>query len=134
MGSMDRLAVFYHAWFKTKQQKWLLQGEVEEAVKQALRDVASRHNVRLLECETMVDHVHLLLEARDGAELSKAMHLLKGASARHLMESIPDIRMDAGIDHFWQKRYGARLVPPAALGTVRRYIQTQEERPERYER
>jgi len=25
--------VYYHAWFKTKQRKWLLQGEVEQVVK-----------------------------------------------------------------------------------------------------
>jgi len=67
----------------------------------------------------MVDHVHLLVEAADDTELSRAMHLLKGASARHLMESIPDIRMDAGVTHFWQKRYGAKPVQPSALASVR---------------
>ena len=71
---------------------------------------ASRHHIGLLECETMVDHVHLLLEAADDTELSKAMHLIKGVSARYLLESIPDIRMDAGINHFWQKRNGAKVV------------------------
>jgi len=124
----------YHVWFKTKQRKWLLQGEVEEAVKQALHDVATQHNIRLLECETMVDHVHLLLEAVDHADLSRAMHLLKGASALHLLDSIPDIRMDVGITHFWQKRYGAKTVEPGALANVRKYIRTQEERPEKYAR
>ena len=126
--------MYYHVWFKTKQRKWLLLGEVDDAVKQTIWDVAREHHLGLLECETMVDHVHLLLEAADGAELSRAMHLVKGASARRLLKSIPDIQIDAGIDHFWQKRYSARLVPPAALGTVRRYIQTQKERPEKYER
>jgi len=124
----------YHVWFKTKQREWLLQGEVEEAVKQALHDVATQHNIRLLECETMVDHVHLLLETRDSIELSRALHLLKGASARCLLNSFPEIRVDAGIDHFWQKRYGARPVAAAALESVRHYIQTQKERPEKYER
>ncbi len=126
--------MYYHVWFATKQRKWLLQGEVEEAVKLALQDVATQHNIRLLECETMIDHVHLLLEATDGAELSRSMHLIKGASARRLLDSIPEIRMDAGISHFWQKRYGARPVAPAALETVRYYVQTQKERPDKYAR
>ncbi len=126
--------MYYHVWFKTKQRKWLLQGEVEEAVKRAIRDVAAEHDLGLVECETMVDHVHLLVEAADDAELSRTMHLLKGASARHVMESIPDIRMDAGIDHFWQKRYGAKPVEPSALAGVAHYIHTQKERPEKYAR
>ena len=97
-------------------------------------ETAQRHAIRVLECETMVDHVHLLVEAVDAADLSRAMHVLKGASARYLLESIRDIRMDAGTNHFWQKRYGAKLVEPAALASVRNYIRTQKERPEKYAR
>ena len=126
--------MYYHVWFKTKQRKWLLRGEIDDAVKQTIWDVAREHHLGLLECETMVDHVRLLLEAADGAELSRAMHLVKGASARRLLRSIPDIQIDAGIGHFWQKRYGAKPVEPGALANVRKYIRTQEERPEKYAR
>ena len=97
-------------------------------------ETAQRHAIRVLDCETMVDHVHLLIQAVDADDLSRAMHVLKGASARYLLESIPDIRMDAGIDHFWQKRYGAKPVEPAGLASVRKYIRTQKERPEKYAR
>jgi len=126
-------AVYYHVWFKTRQRKWLLLGEVEDAVKRAIRDAATEHHLGLVECETMVDHVHLLLEAAGNAALSRAMHLIKGASARRLLGCIPEIRMDAGITHFWQKRYGAKIVPSAALANVRQYIGTQQQRPERYD-
>ena len=131
---IDGAAVYYHVWFKTKQRKWLLQGEVDGSVKQAIWDAAREHHIGLLECETMVDHVHLLLETSNSAELSRAMHLVKGASARRLLRSIPDIRMDAGVNHFWQKRYGAKAVPQAALANVRQYIRTQDQRLEKYER
>lgn len=82
----------------------------------------------------MVDHVHLPVEAENAADLSRIMHVLKGASARYLLESIPDIRMNAGTSHFWQKRYGAKLVGPGALCNVRHYIRTQGERPAKYAR
>ena len=42
--------------------------------------------------------------------------------------------MDAGITHFWQKRYGAKPVEPSALAGVRNYIRTQKKRPGKYER
>jgi len=42
--------------------------------------------------------------------------------------------MDAGITHFWQKRYGAKPVEPSALTGVRNYIRTQKKRLEKYER
>ena len=131
---MSNWAVYYHVWFKTRRRNWLLLGDVANAAKAAMLETAQRHAIRVLECETMVDHVHLLVEAADAVDLSRAMHVLKGASARYLLESIRDIRMDAGTNHFWQKRYGAKLVEPAALASVRNYIRTQKERPEKYAR
>ncbi len=55
--------MLYHLWFATKNRKWLLLGDVENAAKEYIRQVAMEKGIRLLECETMVDHVHLLLEA-----------------------------------------------------------------------
>jgi putative transposase len=124
--------LYYHVWFKTRRRNWLLLGDVANAAKDAMLETAQLHAIKVLECETMVDHVHLLVEAVDAADLSRVMHVLKGASARYLLESVPDIRMDAGTNHFWQKRYGAKLVDPVALASVRNYIRTQKERPEKY--
>ena len=103
-------------------------------MKQAIQAVAIEHDLSLLECETMVDHVHLLVEAEDAADLSRVMHLLKGASARHLLDLMPDVRLDASTNHLWQKRYGAKPVSAPLLATVRQYIRTQKDRPEQYER
>ncbi len=126
--------MYYHVWFRTRRRKWLLLGDVANAAKIAIAEAAQRHSVTVLDCETMVDHVHLLVEAVDAADLSRAMHVLKGASARYLLESIHDIRTDAGTNHFWQKRYGAKAVESAALASVGNYIRTQKERPEKYAR
>ncbi len=126
--------MFYHVWFKAKWRKWLLLGDVEQLVKTTMQEIAMQYQIPLLECETMVDHVHLLLEVKDRQQLSKAMHLLKGASARAVLQSFPELRMDAQIDHFWQKRYGAKPVEPAALAHVSHYIRTQKERSEKYAR
>jgi putative transposase len=131
---MESRVLYYHVWFKTRRRKWLLLGDIANAAKIAIAEAAQRHAVRVLECETMVDHVHLLVEAENATDLSRMMHVLKGASARYLLESIPDIRMDAGTNHFWQKRYGAKLVEPAAFANVRHYIRTQKERPAKYAR
>ncbi len=110
----------YHVWFATRRRKRLLRGYVEERVK------------ALLAAETMVDHVHLLIRLTAGQNLSSCMHRLKGASARRLFEEMPELKLDIGLEHFWQKRYGSKLVAPQAVGSVRRYIETQKERPEKY--
>jgi putative transposase len=124
----------YHVWFATKRRKWLLQEEVGKATKDLIWAVAKDKNVRLLECETIVDHVHLLIAAEDAAHLSKAMNLLKGITSRRILEKFPELRLDARVGAFWQHRYAAKAVPERAVPSVGRYIRTQWDRLEKYER
>jgi len=124
----------YHVWFATKRRKWLLQGDVGEAVKGLMWTVAKEKNISLLECEMIVDHVHLLISTEDRARLSMAMNLLKGATSRRIFQRFPELKLDAKVGAFWQHRYAAKLVPEAAAATVGRYIRTQCDRLDRYER
>ena len=125
---------FYHVWFATKRRKWLLQGELVAAVKDLLINIATTHDIELLEHEAVVDHVHLLLLVHDQSELPKALNLLKGASARRIFQRFPELKLDAQTSSFWQAGYGSKEVPPAAVGAVRSYIRTQWDRLEDYER
>jgi len=124
----------YHVWFGTKRRKWLLQGDVAGVVKELMWTVAKEKDVKLIECETMVDHVHFLIEAEDRAHLAKSMNLLKGASSRRLFQRFPDLKLDAGINSLWQHRYAARMVPEPAAAPVGQYMRTQWDRLEKYER
>jgi putative transposase len=124
----------YHVWFATKRRKWLLQGDIGHAARELMIQVAAEKGINLIECESMVDHVHLLIEVADRDELSRAMNLLKGATSRRLFEQFPDLRLDAGVSSFWQHRYGAKQVSAGAKGVIQRYIRSQEERLNKYER
>ena len=124
--------MFFHVWFSTKRRRWLLESSFEDAVKDAIADVATRHSIRVLECETMIDHVHILLELDHPRELSRAMNLIKGGSSYTIGKKLPEWKMDSGLAHLWQKRYGSKIVPEGAILAVRQYIRTQKDRPEKY--
>lgn len=123
----------YHVWFATKSRKWLLVGEIEDEVKKLLRQIATDREIQLLACETMVDHVHLLLKVGPN-ELSKTMFLLKGISSRRVFQAFPGLKLDAKTESFWQARYRAKVIPEESLRSVEWYIETQKERPEKYGR
>ena len=125
-------SVFYHVWFGTKSRKWLLLGEVEDKIKELIKEIAKDKGIELLACETMVEHVHLLLKVRP-SELSKVMHLLKGVSSRRIFQAFPELKLDARTLSFWQARYGAKVVPVEALKSIIEYIKTQKDRPEKFE-
>ncbi len=125
--------MFHHVWFATRRRKWLLQGDVEVAVREEFQAVAREKGLRLLEYELMVDHVHLLLDL-EPSRLHESVRLLKGAVAYRIFRQFPLLKLDAGVEGFWQRRFGARVVPVEQADQVGHYIRTQWERLEKYER
>ena len=127
-------AAIYHVWFTTKRRAWLLQDDVDQAVRQFIREIAQEKRIQLLECESAVDHVHLLLRLGEGQSLPKVMNLLKGGSSYRLHRSFPELKLDSGSEHFWQRGYGFATVEPGSLTARRRYIRSQRERLDKFER
>ena len=125
---------YFHVWFATKRRKWLLQGDVLDAVRELLPEIAAEKRIKLVEFEAVVDHVHVLLVLDDSGELPNAMMNLKGISARRIFERFPELKLDAGTQSLWQAGYGSKLVNPGSVTRLRRYIRTQWDRLEKYER
>jgi putative transposase len=115
-----------------KAKKWLLQGDIDDMVKNLIGSTCSQREIDLIECETAVDHVHVLLRAADRQALSRAMNFIKGTTSRRLFEQVPELKLDIAMNSFWQHRYGWKVVPDAAVGPVAHYIRTQKERLEKY--
>ncbi len=124
--------MYYHVWFSTKRRKWLLQGDIHRAVRRLLSEVSVKKGIKLLAYQTVVDHVHLLVEVDKPEELSRTIGLLKGRVALGVFQLFPWLKADAGIEHFWQRSYGSKAIAPEALETVKQYIATQWDRLEKY--
>lgn len=134
MNNMRNVSAVYHVWFATKRRKWLLQAEVDTATKAFIREAAREHEIDLLECETAVDHMHLLLRLPEDQSIPKALNLLKGISSRKLHLAFPDLKLDSGSDHFWQRGYAYKIVEPGSLESRLQYVRTQKERLEKFDR
>ena len=124
----------YHVWFATKRRKWLLQGDVDLTVKKTIKETAHEKGITVVECETAVDHVHLLLRLHSDQTLPKTMNLLKGVSSRKLHLAFPELKLDSGSHHLWQRGYAFTIVEPGSLSARRRYVRTQKQRLEKFER
>ena len=60
--------------------------------------------------------------------------MLKGVSSRRVFERFPELRLDAHTNSLWQAGYGSKIIPPSAVATLRKYIKTQWDRLDGYER
>lgn len=71
----------------------------------AVRSMAAAGGIRLTECNTAIDHAHLLLELQSEMELPAVMKALKGKSAHRVFQEVPELKLDARTNHLWQRGY-----------------------------
>ena len=79
-----------------------------------MQDVCEQFECELVEFNSEVDHVHLLVNFPPTVALSKLVNSFKGASSRYLRRYFPEVRR-----YFWR---GARRVPacgPAPISPAR---------------
>ena len=99
--------------------------EHKNLCEQILKDVASRHNIVMKELSVMPDHIHAVVSIPPTMSISKAFHLLKGASAHELFKQKPDFRKRYPHGHFWSPGKFYRSVGDADIETVVKYVQDQ---------
>ena len=64
--------------------------ENKKLCKEILEGIAERHKMRIEELSVMVDHIHVVVQIPSTMSVSKAFHLLKGASSRELFKQKPN--------------------------------------------
>jgi REP element-mobilizing transposase RayT len=112
--------VHFNFWLKTKSRQWVFAGDLDAAVRRAIKGAGEERRINLLEWEATLDHMRLRIGARDGGRLSRMMHLLSGASARVKLRAASDLQLEGGLSHFWQQGQGSQPLAPGAISAVRR--------------
>jgi hypothetical protein len=96
----------FNLWFKTKSWQSILAADVHAAIKRGMEREERRIN--LIDYEATLEHVLFSIGAPNGGRLTGRKHLITGASARLTLQAAPDIRFNAGVSNFWQKRRGSQ--------------------------
>lgn len=112
--------------FKAKSWQSILAADVDAAIKRGIGSAGEERRIKLIDCEASLEHMLLSIGARDGGHLSRMKHLITGASARLKLQAAPDIRFEAGVSQFWQKRQGSAPVPADTLAAARRHVRPKE--------
>jgi len=116
--------------FKTGSWQSVLAADVHAAAKRAMTGAGEERRINLIDCEATLDHMLLSIGSRDAGRASRMKHLITGASARLTLRAAPDIRLNAGVSNFWQKRHGAQpgLTRSTRRGEARLGVQEGTER------
>jgi len=126
-------SLIYHLIFvvKYRQKVFLDDIGIIEDFKDKVNELSHTFDVKLLEIECGIDHVHLLISARPTLDIPKFINSIKGHSSRYLRYQYKDFLKDKlWGDHFWSPSYFIATTGNVSIDTLKKYIENQRGKPE----
>lgn len=113
----------YHVVWCPKYRRPVIEGAVDERLKQIIREVCAERECNLIELETMPDHVHLLVECDPQYGIHRLVKQIKGRSSRVLRQEFNSLR--SRLPTLWTNSYFVATVGGAPLGIIKQYVANQ---------
>lgn len=113
----------YHVVWCPKYRRPVIEGAVDERLKQIIREVCAERECNLIELETMPDHVHLLVECDPQYGIHRLVKQIKGRSSRALRQEFDSLR--SRLPTLWTNSYFVATVGGAPLEIIKQYVANQ---------
>ncbi len=118
----------YHLVFRPKYNLKVFRSSwVRDICDAALREAASKYGMTIYELKVMQDHVHIFVGIPPTISVSRAFQVLKGISARRIMQRCKIWKMFLSFDgkkepHLWSPGKFFRSVGNVSADVVQNYI------------
>ena len=113
----------FHVVWCPKYRRPVITDQVDERLKQVIREVCAERDAPIAELETMPDHVHLLVTVDPQFGIHRLVKQVKGRSSRLLRQEFPHLRRR--LPTLWTNSYFVATVGGATLEVVKRYVENQ---------
>lgn len=128
----------YHLVFTPKYRKHTFFGEVREKLMQVFRNTCAERDWQILGMEVLSDHVHLFVSVPPKWSPSDVAKILKGVSARRILQEYPKLRqrsrhsakLGRGSGHLWTPSFYVGSAGNISSDVIQRYIQDQRKHQE----
>lgn len=107
----------------SKYRRRVIEGAIDERLKQIVREVCAEKDAPIIELETMPDHVHLLVTCDPQYGIHRLVKAIKGRASRLLRQEFPSLR--SRLPTLWTNSYFVTTVGGASLEVVKRYVENQ---------
>ena len=116
----------YHVVWCPKYRRKVLTGDIEQRLKELIREVVAYKGAWLIEMETMPDQVHLLVEVDPQFGIHRLVRAVKGHTSRLLRQEFPSLR--SRLPTLWTNSYFVATVGRATPEVVKQYVAEQKTR------
>ncbi len=114
----------YHIVFAPKYRRKIIFGKIRQDIGQMLRKLCDYKGIEIIEAESGVDHIHMLLSIPPKYSIAQIMGYLKGKSSLMIFEKYANLKYKYGNRHFWCRGYYVSTVG-ANKKAIQEYIRNQ---------
>ena len=119
----------YHIVWCVKYRRKIITSTVEKSLLSIINKIADDNNFKIIEINTDMDHIHLLIDCSPQHYIPNVMKALKGVSARLLMKQYGDsLRHQLYAGHLWNPSYFIATVSENTEEQIKEYIHKQKEK------
>ena len=100
----------YHIVFAPKYRRKEIYGQLRRDIGEILRKLCEQKGVEIIEAETCIDHVHMLVTIPPYLSVAQFMGFLKGKSSLMIFDRHANLKYKYGSRHFWCRGYYVDMV------------------------
>ena len=117
----------YHVVFCVKYRKKIINDTIKNSLFQIFILLAEEMGFTIIEINTDLDHVHLLISCKPQHYIPDIIKRLKGTSARWLFQLYPELKVQLYGGHLWNPSYFIATVSDTLEENIKEYIINQSD-------
>ena len=117
----------YHLVWTTKYHQPVLAGRLGVRIRDLIREICDTNQVQILRGHVSKDHIHLFLSIPPQISVSKMAQLLKGKTARKVLQENPKLNKSFWGKHFWSRGYFVATSGAITDEMIMEYIKNQDD-------
>jgi putative transposase len=131
-GAHTVLELQYHFVWKTKYSYPVLRGDIALRLRDLIKEVCERQQMKVVRGNVRANHVQVLISAPSHLSPAKMAQYLKGRTAYKLMREFSELRKRYWGSHLWGRGYFCSTVGAVTEETIKRYIENQSDEPDSF--
>ena len=122
-------SIQYHIVWCVKYRHKIITPKIEKSLIEILQKIANDNEFSIVEVNTDLDHIHLLIDCKPQHYIPNIIKALKGVSARLLMLEYGDtLKKKLWGGHLWNPSYFISTVSENTEEQIKNYIKNQKQK------
>ena len=120
-------SLYFHLIICVKyRKKVFINEEMVTDVKTIISKIADSFEVKIIEQECGIDHIHILFRAKPTLDITKFINIIKGHSSRDIRKKYKDFLKDKlWGDSFWSPSYFLATTGNVTVDILKDYVENQ---------